>query len=155
VSATEVELLRPGGHLAADGAQQWGGSWAPGVDVEGFRERCDGLFGAGNVAAKALEFVVAGVGGAVEVQRDASAYVALDVDGLLSALSGLIDVADLVACGALLVDQCASGLVDAGRVSSCELEPTVQAAAAMTALQGPAPSVTTRLERGEEIVRYL
>jgi hypothetical protein len=43
--------------------------------------------GAGNVAAKALEFVVAGVGGAVEVVRDASAYVALDVDGLLSAFS--------------------------------------------------------------------
>jgi hypothetical protein len=37
-------------------------------------------------------------------------------------------VADLVACGALLVDQCASGLVDAGRVSSCKLEPTFSAA---------------------------
>jgi hypothetical protein len=41
----------------------------------------------GQRRAKALEFVVAGVGGAVEVVRDASAYVALDVDGLLSAFS--------------------------------------------------------------------
>jgi hypothetical protein len=79
-------------------------------------------------AAEALELVAAGVGGAVKVERDASAVVRRE------RVQRLIDVANLVACGALPVDQRASGRFAAGRVSSCEFPDTCTTAVALATL---------------------
>lgn len=107
------------------------------VRIERGGERCHLLLGLRRLAFELLEFGVAGVLGRLEVLGDPAPDVALHVDRVAGAQhqlvarrergERLVDVADLVAGHAALLQQRAASDVDAGRVAPRLLEPPLTA----------------------------